>query len=136
MTAILHRILAQWAWVVLVPFIFKLLEKKLSPGLMAFIYDLIGEQHQLILDGKVSTEDAERSNLEIIREATRSSPGLSTTWAKFAHTVAYMKWCSENNPIRFEWWIDSLVLFERNSKTKTNQDYMSWYLSRPDKIKQ
>lgn len=135
MAAIILKIIVQWAWPFLVPFLFKFLEKKLSPGLMGFIYDLIGEQHQLILDGKVSTEEAERSNLEVIREATRSSPGLSITWAKLAHTIAYLKWCSENNPIRFEWWMDSLILFERQGKAKTTQDYMSWYLSRPDKIK-
>ena len=135
MWMILLKILAQYAWTYLVPLLFALLEKKMGPALMAFIYDLIGEQHQLILDGNVSTEDAERANLEVIREATRSSPGLSTTWAKFAHTVAYMKWVQDNIEIKFEWWIDALVLWENKAKYTDKADLMAWYLSKPDKPK-
>ncbi len=135
MALIILKILGQWAWAFLVPFLFKLLEKKLGPGLISFIYDLIGEQHQLILDGKISTGDAEKNNIETIREATRSSPGLSETWAKLAHTIAYLKWVQDNIEIKFEWWIDSLVLWENRAKYTDKSDLMAWYLSRPDKPK-
>lgn len=132
MTAILLRILAQWAWAVLVPFLFKLLERKLSPALMEFIYELIGERHSEIINDGMPTEIAEAKNLQIIREATKSSPGLSTTWARLLHTIAYMKWTQDNIGVKFDNWIDSVILWEQKAKYTDKNDLMMWYLSHPD----
>lgn len=135
MWMILLKVLGGWAWSYLVPFLFKLLEKKFGPALMEFIYELIGEKHQAILEGAISGEDAEKDNIRIIREATQSSPGLSTTWAQFAHTIAYLKWTQDNIEAKFENWIDSLILWENKAKYTNRNDLMVWYLSRPDVTK-
>lgn len=132
MWVILLKILAGWAWTYIVPFLFDLLKRKFGPGLIDFIYGLIGERHIQIVNDGLPPEDAEAMNLKIIKEATKSSPGLSTTWARFIHTIVYMKWTMDNVEVKFDGWIDNIIHFEYSGKNKTTPDFMSLYTSHPD----
>lgn len=129
------KIALKFAWVYLVPFLFELLSKKFGPEFTDFVYDLVGKQHVDILHGKIDAEEAENRNVLAIKELTKGSQGLTTTWAKFINLIVYMKWTQDNVSVKFDGWIDSLLLWDQKKAKYKKEDFMDIYKSRPDLLK-
>ena len=100
---------------------------------MDFVVQLIGQNSEDILTGKITKEQARDNTVKTVMQATQNSPGIDETWAYIITHVAYKKWVKDNIPMKYDWGIDSLVLYEQKSKNKTANDYMNWYSSRPDR---
>lgn len=130
------KLAGQLAWPYVAPFLFELLSRWFGKGLMEFVYEIIGENAEKIITEKMTRSEAASHTSKMIVEATRNSPdGINETWANIIAHVGYMKWVADNIPVKYERWIDGLILWQGRAKYVDRNDLMVWYLSRPDVIK-
>ncbi len=121
---------------ILVDILFKFLKKKYGGSLMGLVMDNIGSLEELKRAGDITGEDAERTSVQVIMDATQMSPGLGTSIAKFINLIAYMKFVGIHYPEKFRNWVANMSDWTDSGKKiryKNDFERMGLYINRPDR---
>lgn len=127
-------LIAMIPWTKIAEIIFKILVKKYGPGLMKFAVSLIGDREEdLALKRIDSGLEAEKINIDILKEVTKQSPGLSTNDAKLINWAAYNKYINEFVKVKAASWKNKAARVREKSLNYSESDFMKLYKSQPDR---
>lgn len=100
---------------------------------MGWVLALIAENAEAINFGRLTKAGAESRNIDMIQEATKGSPSINKSEAKFINLIAYLKWLSDNKPGEFRLRVERFMRRGRTAQKYNDTDFMRFYTSRPDR---